>query len=283
MLAECHPPPRFETRVRARATSPDFLPPPSIRAPFFSLPLDFFCEFPSRTFLFAVLASRHWLPRPPRDKFYFRLNLRPSGIYGFISRLRTHGRDERRARGTGAKGEEQRTGEDGSVAEGGEILLSSESEETRKRNKREGVYSEDEQEEEKKEYLYRENIYIHTYIYIERERERRTRQGGGESSPKLLYLERSPLWTTTFIFPPKLCRAPLCLPTRPGIFLPPTFSFVVPCREPSGRRPQQKRRPRDKILFPRPEFNPNLQVDRIVRDISRSGEQRYVRYTREIK
>lgn len=55
------------------------------------------------------------LPWPPRDKFYFRLNLRPSGIHGFISpacRVRT-GRDR----------------------EGGATRFYSGSEETRKRNK----------------------------------------------------------------------------------------------------------------------------------------------------
>lgn len=54
---------------------------------------DGLCFFSASRFLrvsssfFAGLSSRHWLPRPLRDKFYFRLNLRPSGIYGFISRL----------------------------------------------------------------------------------------------------------------------------------------------------------------------------------------------------
>lgn len=40
----------------------------------------------------SLLFSRHWVPRPPRDKFYFRSNLRPSGIYGFISRLHSRWR-----------------------------------------------------------------------------------------------------------------------------------------------------------------------------------------------
>lgn len=68
---------------------------------------DGLCFFSASRFLrvsssfFAGLSSRHWLPRPPRDKFYFRLNLRPSGIYGFISRLHSVETNGKQGRGGG--------------------------------------------------------------------------------------------------------------------------------------------------------------------------------------
>lgn len=60
-------------------------------------------SFGSSCFQRFVRLSSCWLPWPPRDKFYFRLNLRPSGIHGFISpacRVRTE-RDRGGRRGRG--------------------------------------------------------------------------------------------------------------------------------------------------------------------------------------
>lgn len=74
---------------------------------------DGLCFFSASRFLrvsssfFAGLSSRHWLPRPPRDKFYFRLNLRPSGIYGFISRLHCVETNGKQGRGGGKRWSEE--------------------------------------------------------------------------------------------------------------------------------------------------------------------------------
>lgn len=84
-------------------------------------------SFDSSCFQRFVRLSSCRLPWPPRDKFYFRLNLRPSGIHGFISpacRVRT---ERERDRG-GRRGRWE-------TRAGGATRFYSGSEEARKRNK----------------------------------------------------------------------------------------------------------------------------------------------------